>query len=88
MRDKPSENENVDWDATEGQLVTPEQRKELRRDTLRYARLLPPGAERNQFRSIARSLTFFETGLTNNSVGEKGPPARSRVANVELLRRR
>src|ERR1700676_2029702 len=37
-----------------------EQRKTLRRDTLRYARLFPPGAERNRLRWIARSLTFFE----------------------------
>src|ERR1700737_1635752 len=27
---------------------------------LRYARLFPPGAERNRLRWIARSLTFFE----------------------------
>jgi hypothetical protein len=94
MWDNPFEDDAIEWDATEiewdaidFQPPTPEHRKKLRRDTLRYARLFPPGAERNQLRSIARSLTFFEAGPTSNPVREKGTPAPPRVANVALLRR-
>jgi hypothetical protein len=47
MPDKPSKSDVIEWDVTEDQPLTPEQRKELRRDVLRYARLLRPGAERN-----------------------------------------
>jgi hypothetical protein len=60
MWDKPSEDDTVEWDAANDQMPTQEQRKTLRRDTLRYARLFPPGPERNRLRWIARSLTFFE----------------------------
>jgi hypothetical protein len=86
MGNNPSEDETFEW-ALEGQLPTPEQRTKLRRDTLRFARLLPPGAERNQLRWVARSLTFFEEGPTSNPVREKARPARALVANVELMRR-
>lgn len=38
MRDTRSEYHTVESDAVEGQLLPPQQRKELRRDTLRFAR--------------------------------------------------
>jgi hypothetical protein len=56
---------------------TGEQRDELRRSILRFARLLPPGAERNQFRYIARSLTFFEEGPASGDAEEKNKHAPS-----------
>lgn len=87
MPDKLSERDVVKWNATEDQLPTPERRKELRRATLRYARLLPIGSARNELRGIARSLAFFERAPTRKPVGEKSPPALPRVANIELLRR-
>jgi len=88
MPDKPSKSDVIDSDVKEDQLPTPEQRKELRRDTLRFARLLPPGVERNELRRIARSLAFFEEAATSAPVRETWPAARPRVANVELMRRR
>jgi len=37
-------------------LYSTEELVELQRNTLRYARSLPPGAERNQHRQVAMSL--------------------------------
>jgi len=88
MPDKPPESDVVEWDATEDELLTPERRKKLRRDTLRFARSLPPGVERNELRQIARSLAFFEETPTSDPICETWPAARPRVANVELMRRR
>jgi hypothetical protein len=87
MLDKPSKSCVIESDVKEDQLPTPEQRKELRRATLRFARLLPPGADRNELRRIARSLAFFEEATTSAPVKKTWPAARPRVANVELLRR-
>ena len=75
MWDNPSEYETVERDAAQDKVPTPEQRKELRRAILRFARLLPPGAERNQLRWTARSVTFFEEGPTSNPVSEKARSA-------------
>jgi hypothetical protein len=41
-------------------LPKSEQRQQLRRDLLLYARLFPPGTERNELRRVARSLAFFD----------------------------
>jgi hypothetical protein len=87
MWDNPLEDYTVEWESAEFQPPTPEQCKKLRRDTLRYARVFPPGAERNELRSIARSLTFFEARPTSSRAGKKGTSARPRVANVALFRR-
>jgi hypothetical protein len=85
MPDEPTENV-FNWNATEWELATPAQRTKLRRDTLRFARSLPPGVERNEVRQIARSLAFFEETPTSDP--ETWPAAGPRVANVELMRRR
>jgi hypothetical protein len=69
-------NDAVEEDATEDEILTPEKRRELRRGTLRYARLLPPGAERNELRRVAQSLAFFEDAPTSNPVREESSPAR------------
>ena len=91
MGNSPSEDETFEW-SLEEELPTPEQRKKIRHDTLKFARLLPPGAERNQLRWVARSLTFFEEGPTSFEKADEYPvrerPARALAANVELMRRR
>jgi hypothetical protein len=69
-------NDAAGEDKTEDEILTPEKRRELRRDTLRYARLLPPGAERNELRRVAQSLAFFEDAPTSNPVREESSPAR------------
>jgi hypothetical protein len=87
MRDNPSEKETAAQGAPQDRVPTPEQRKELRRAILRFARLLPPGAERNRFRCIARLLAFFGEGPTSEPVEENARAARPPVANAALLRR-
>jgi hypothetical protein len=79
---------NVEQDTTEFQPPTADQRRELRLDTLRYARLFGSGRERNHLRSIAKSLAFFETEKQSHSVTQKLRPRRPRLANVGLLTRR
>jgi hypothetical protein len=69
-----------------------EQRKTLRRDTLRYARLFPPGAERNRLRWIARSLTFFEEDPKGHAkqgrlaAEDRGPLMHAHVGMMLALR--
>src|ERR1700730_1014282 len=69
-----------------------EQRKTLRRDTLRYARLFPPDAERNRLRWIARSLTFFEEDREGHAkqgrlaAEDRGPLMHAHVGMMLALR--
>ena len=79
---------SVDCHTAEDNFPTPQHRRELRRDTLRLARAFPPGDERNQLRSIARTLAFFEAGPSISPLDAECAPVRPRVAHPELLQRR
>jgi len=50
---------NPDASMHDSHFPSPDRRAKLRRDILKLARMFPPGPERNNLRSIARSLTFF-----------------------------
>jgi hypothetical protein len=73
--------------AREDEILTREQRRKLRLATLRFARLFPPGPERNELRQIAQSLAFFEDVTVSDHRGESPWALPRHVAHVELMRR-